>query len=254
MHRWSWAAAACRGTSHERSGVGLQDAQVSFCPNGKRPDVFVGIVSDGAGSASHGGEGAALACRTFSVSIRQHFERTDQFPLDSDLLNWLDALRDRIYVAAERRELTPRDFAATLVCAISDANRVLIAHVGDGSVVIKDLASQQWHAPSWPDHGEYASTTKFVTDEPAAQLRISNFHGDISAVVLFSDGLERLALDFASNTPFEKFFEGICRPLYANSGYGRNRSLSDELKRYLGSPRIIERTDDDKTLILAIPR
>jgi hypothetical protein len=63
--------------------------------------------------------------------------------------------------------------------------------------VIKELRSDSWSAVSWPEHGEYASTTLFMTDDAELRLRISRGQMRIEAAALFSDGLERLALDFS---------------------------------------------------------
>jgi hypothetical protein len=175
-------------------------------------------------------------------------------PTGAQIESWVDFSRDRIFAVAERRGVLPREFASTLVLAISDSRATVIAHIGDGCVALKDETLNKWCTPSWPDHGEYASTTSFVTDDPAAKLRLSRHDGPICALVSFTDGLERLALDFASKQPFEKFFEGICRPLFGSSNLGRNRSLSQELKQYLNSSQINERTDDDKTLVLAVKK
>jgi hypothetical protein len=252
MIQWNWVSAACRGTSHERSDVRLQDSHSCFIPKGKRNDVFVAIVSDGAGSASFGGQGASLLCRTIGKEIRNHFMVSADLPTDEQIETWIDTARDLIFNVAQRRGLVPRDFAATLVFAISDGINVIIGHVGDGCIVIKDDELNKWLAPSWPDHGEYASTTTFVTDEPAPKLSLVRHKGAVSALVLFTDGLERLALDFLSKQPHEKFFEGICRPLFSNTIIGFNRALTEELKRYLNSDPINARTDDDKTLVIAV--
>lgn len=252
MSRWSWASAACRGTSHERAGVRLQDAQVCFAPVGTRSDIFVAIVSDGAGSATYGGEGASIVCRSLSVALRNYFRAYSDSPADTDLLEWVDATRDQIFVAAQRRGLTPRDFAATLVCIVSDQKETLVAHIGDGCAVLKDRREKKWFAPLWPENGEYASTTSFITDEPSARLRIERYRGEIEAVALFSDGLERLALDFQAHQPFSGFLEAMCRPLTIAAQPGRNHFLSAELGRYLRSPRINDRTDDDKSLVIAV--
>lgn len=251
MTGWAWAAAGCRGTSHERSGVRLQDAHTCFTPTRKSNDIFVSIVSDGAGSAAMGGQGASLICRAVGAGARRHFQSESALPTDVQVETWIDAARDLIYVVAQRRGAAPRDFAATIVCAISNGNETLIAHVGDGCAVFKDTTLNEWNAITWPDHGEYASTTTFVTDDPAPKLRINRHNGPVGALVLFSDGLERLALDFVGKQPFSPFFESVCRPLLGIAA-GRSRSLSEQLKLYLNSAPINERTDDDKTLVLAV--
>jgi serine/threonine protein phosphatase PrpC len=162
---WTWIAAAHKGTSHEKSGVRLQDAYSCFSVKGEANNIFFAIVSDGAGSAKYGGEGASIVCRIFTVSARLHISKSGKLPTDDELEAWVDKARDSIYLAAEKRNLTPRDFAATLICLFSYGKETLVAHIGDGCAVLKDKELDDWIAPTWPDHGEYASTTSFITDE-----------------------------------------------------------------------------------------
>lgn len=232
----------------------MQDAKSCFVPKGIRKDIFVAIISDGAGSAALGGEGASLICRSLGVAVRRYFKAEKELPSDAEIESWVDSVRDLIYTVAERRVAMPRDFAATLVIVISDGNSAIIGHIGDGCAVLKDESLNKWVAPLWPEHGEYASTTTFLTDDPAPTIRVRRYAGAVSALVLFTDGLERLALDFVSRQPFERFFEGVCRPLFENAIVGRDHALSEELKRYLNSDLINARTDDDKTLVLAVKK
>jgi hypothetical protein len=250
---WTWVAASQRGTSHERSGVRLQDAFV-VCTASHRPDVLLAVVSDGAGSARRGGEGASLLCRTVSVLFRKHFKTSSELPTEADLQSWLDAARDRLAAVAERRDLQMRDFACTMVAVISTAHRSVFAHVGDGCAVIQDAQSGSWRAASWPDQGEYASTTYFVTDDAGARLRVSFFETPISAVAVFTDGIERLVLEMAAKRPAAAFFDRVVAPVRAASEHGRCSQLSDALRAYLQSDAVTSRTDDDKTLVIAIPR
>lgn len=247
---WTWAAACCRGVSHERAGLRVQDAIrcFSICT---KTDVFVAIVSDGAGTAEYGGQGASLTCRTFERSIRNHFHERDELPTESEFGIWLDDARDLIGAVASRRVLAPREFAATLICLITNGAEAVIAHIGDGCAVVRDVQSGAWVAPIWPDHGEYASTTFFVTDEPEPRLRVARYCAPINAAAVFSDGLERLALQFTEQRPFEPFFNRIVSPVASCSTAGKSRALSEQLRAYLSSSAINSRTDDDKSLILA---
>ena len=213
--------------------------------------MLVAFVSDGAGSASHGGEGASLICRTLAELSRVYFRENDQLPSDAVLFDWVDAARDRIWAAAKRRGLMPRDFAGTLVGAISTGASSVVAHVGDGCAAVLD-ANGKWSVPSWPEHGEYASTTHFVTDDVCARLRIERVEFEIVGLAVLSDGLERLALQFSDHTPFAAFFDGMAKPLLASKGVGRDRGLSGALRRYLESDAINSRTDDDKSIVLAV--
>lgn len=184
-------------------------------------------------------------------AARKHFAISAEMPSDDQCWSWLDEARDRIAQAASGRATSPRQFAATLVAVIASDVETMVLHVGDGAAVLQ--IDGEWLAPSWPENGEYASTTFFVTDDPVAQLRITRT-GRTTAVAAFTDGIERLALDFASQQPHAPFFNGIIRPIAQAEGEGRNRVLAASLARYLDSDAINERTDDDKSLILACRR
>jgi hypothetical protein len=212
------------------------------------------VLCDGAGSAARGRQGAALVARIVSLKARAHREAAIGAFSDDLIRSWLAEARQAVANAAATRQLAVRDFATTLVCAISDGEETLVAHVGDGAVVVQDAADQQWDVISWPSHGEYASTTFFVTDEPEPRLSVHRHLGRLSALVAFTDGLERLALDFAGQRAHAGFFNGIVGPVAASSARGRDGALCAALARYLDGPAVNARTDDDKTLVVAVRR
>src|SRR5580704_5919464 len=249
---WTWAAACRRGASHVNADLRLQDAFKCFVGKGSAQPLVI-VVSDGAGTAPYGGEAASLICRTLTSLIRQHFSATEELPSDETLGAWLQRARETLAAAAARRELTPRDFAATLILFISRGDETVVLHVGDGCAVVKDEATSTWIAPSWPYHGEYASTTAFITDEPLNSC-IARHSGSISAVSVFSDGLERLALDLKARQPFAPFFDRVITPVAESSFVGKDAELSGKINAFLDSESITSRSDDDKTLILAVRR
>jgi len=209
------------------------------------------VVSDGAGSASLSKIGSHIVARGFCRSALK-FARKGGRPKDLDKEiagEWLDDIRDRIEQASLRENSPRRSFAATLVGCMVQSNAITIVHVGDGACAIRLRAEPNWRVPSWPIQGEYASTTNFVTDDPEPVITVSYFDGDITEVALFSDGLERLALDFATKTAFTPFFSSMFETL--PDSVGRHRQLSRGLRAFLDSPSITQRTDDDKTLIMA---
>lgn len=186
------------------------------------------------------------------TQARRHFSNSVELPSDADIEAWFDVTRDLIAAVAMRRSLELRNFAATSVCVFSNGSHSVIAHVGDGCAVLREAISGRWIAPSWPQHGEYAATTYFVTDAESLQLRITRPETAIEAFAVFSDGIERLALDFAALEPSHKFFDKMAAPIRASAGRGRDANLSRSLKTYLGSPTVNSRTDDDKSLVLAV--
>lgn len=248
---WTWAAATCRGTSHVRDGSDCQDA--SRCISaGSDGHVLIAAVCDGAGSASYGGQGATISCRTISESARAHFADCDTLPGDDQVWSWIDEARERINRAATSRSIGRREFASTLVTAFATDTDTMILHIGDGAAVVR--LDGNWLAPSWPANGEYASQTFFVTDDPAPQLRVTRLDTPVDVVAIFSDGMERLVLDFANQTAPAPFFDSMMKPFESTTAIGRDQKLSASLKRYLNSERINERTDDDKSLVLAVRR
>jgi len=68
MASWTWAAASRRGTGHQAAGERRQDAFRTVSAGGG--DLFVAVACDGAGSATHGGEGASIAAWTLAEAAR----------------------------------------------------------------------------------------------------------------------------------------------------------------------------------------
>jgi hypothetical protein len=249
--KWRWASARATGTSHQRRNAPCDDFGTAFELHRDGESVLVQAVSDGAGSASHARIGARLACCAVSRALRQSLSQKPLAEIsDEDIRGWLDEVRDRIAHAAALHQLKPRSFAATLVCAVVGKTCSIVAHVGDGAFVYRKRGGL-WRIASWPSQGEYANTTQFVTDEVLPAIAVSRISGRIVETAIFSDGLERLALAFDTQKPFEPFFETMLAPLRKSRGNGRNKLLSGHLRRFLDSSTVNARTDDDKTLILA---
>jgi serine/threonine protein phosphatase PrpC len=206
------------------------------------------VVSDGAGSASHGGEGAALVCRYLMLKMRKWLTQSRTFPDDECIRGWLDELRDQLAKAANRRGLLPRQFAATLVLLAVRDDQLLALQIGDSALVGRTAGV--WRAICWPENGEFASTTYFVTDDPEVRLRIARMPLEHDAFALFSDGIENLALDHSAVQPHSRFFEPMMRPVDESPESGKLTKLSLALGQYLDSAAVCERTDDDKTLVL----
>jgi serine/threonine protein phosphatase PrpC len=226
-------------------GTRKQDAYIVARIN---PHTFCAVVSDGAGSASYGGQGASLICRTLIANFRSWFEQHNCLPDDEAILCWIDLVRDLLSEVAARRGLTKRQFAATLVMLVVFKGRVLALQIGDSALVARKAGV--WEALCWPENGEFASTTYFVTDDPEVRLHTFNMNLEYDAFALFSDGLEAVALEQATQQPYARFFDPMLKLVDQTEGEGRLIELSGALARYLDSPALCERTDDDKTLIL----
>jgi hypothetical protein len=250
--QWCWIGACSTGSSHIRAGTTCQDNATCMELIAGDEHVLLAIVSDGAGSAEFSSVGSRIVVKCFARSVVSHFKAGLLLEEITEELvrEWLDGTRDQIFRAADRRATTPRQLAATLVGALVCSRHAIVCHIGDGACVLRRKEHTGWEVPSWPAHGEYASSTYFITDDPQPHLQFISLDGEFSEVAIFSDGIERLALDFSTKSPFDRFFDPMFTPL-VKSRPGRDRALSATLRRYLDSPRVIERTDDDKSLILA---
>ena len=141
-----------------------------------------------------------------------------------------------------------REYAATALLAVASDHQTLCARIGDGGIVLRRTPADAFEVALWPDSGEYANQTYFITDDAAAErIAIARFD-DVSDVVAFSDGLQNLALEQATRTAFPPFF----LPLVAavRRARDRNGKLHAQLVDYLNSPAINERTADDKSLVV----
>jgi Protein phosphatase 2C len=251
-YRWTWAAARSTGTSHIKAGKQCDDYGACLELSDALRTTLIAVAADGAGSASHSFRGSRIVTASFVRSAVRYLHG-GQSPADltHDLVDeWIDDVRDRIAAVANRLSAIPRDFASTLIAALIGTEASAIVHVGDGACVYRNGSDTAWKVATWPAQGEYAATTFFVTDEPQPSVQVVTISEPVSEVAVFSDGIERLALDFATKTAYAPFFDKMFAPLNATAP-GRDRRISRALQEFLDGPSVCARTDDDKTVILA---
>jgi len=261
MSPWKYALASVTGTSHGKSDLPCQDFSVCRVLNTvNNTPVLVAIAADGAGSATHSQVGASLLCSVFMEEIAQFLEAGNELgDLDSSIIgNWLYSFQDQVQVKAGAIGATSRDFACTLLFAAVGNECSAYAQIGDGAIVISLAdAPESYDYVFWPQKGEYENVTYFATDPAACgQLEFGCQKGIIEEISLFTDGLQRLALDFVRQEAYIPFFSPMFAPLRSAilSGEGLAVNLSSSLERFLITNKVNERTDDDKTLILATRR
>jgi protein phosphatase 2C-like protein len=253
---WRYAYASVAGTSHDKNGSPCQDAgSCRVVETSAGGTVLLAMASDGAGSARRSEEGARLAVELFhdhfGAACREHgIAAIDR----AFILAWLGRLRRRIAAHAARAGIRSGDFACTALGAVIADDRAVFFQIGDGAIVVSGRHGGEYDWVFWPQHGEHANTTNFVTQREAARaLEIAFHHGPIGDVAIFTDGIERLVLDLKGKTAHAPFF----RPLFgwlAGTKPPVKAEASPALLHYLGSKQVCDRTDDDKTLIMATRR
>lgn len=148
-------------------------------------------------------------------------------------------------------------FATTLLAVVMTPHHLAAVQIGDGYVVrITDHGAFERLFP--PSRGRFANETYFLTsyaslDELAArghlQTRVAPVDG-IAGVAVITDGLEPVAMDMrAGGVPHAPFFSGLVDALSRHDP----ATFAEHVERYLrGSAKVRERSDDDKTLVLAL--
>jgi len=247
---WRVIGSSVIGTSHVQTSSSCQDSCFYLVVKDQNNNPFlVAVASDGAGSAQYGEIGAELACETGGRELIAAIESAGEAALSVELaIKLLESIREDITAAAEARNTTARSLACTLLGTVIGPDQALYFQVGDGAIVVKQEG--QLTPVFWPDSGEYANMTYFVTDANAQDHLRAEVRDTTDELALFSDGLQRLALVFATESAYAPFFEPMFNAL-RSSNDEQTDALCAALERFLGSDAINRRTDDDKTLILA---
>jgi hypothetical protein len=247
--RWRAIGASVAGTSHAVTMTRCQD----FCAYAivRRPDggeVLLAALADGAGSAASSHHGARTAVETVLAVLRERAEAGDDLG-ESDALDALRAARERVLGVAAEYEHAARDYASTLLVAVAGAEGGVALQVGDGAIVVDD---GELRAATWPAQGEYANSTHFLIEDDALDRVQCAQLGAVRRLALFSDGLQALALHYESRAAHEPFFAPFFG--YLETSEKAEDEIEGELRAYLESGSVNARTDDDKSLVLAVRR
>ena len=255
MPAWRLLGASVTGTSHEKGGLAGQDA------HGYRevPGGVLLAVADGAGSAERSAAGSRVAAASILDAVSMAL--VNGWP--ASLQVWRDIFfdayaraKDSLEQLAAGEALPARAFATTLLCAALSDDVLAVAQLGDGVATAFSLGGAQgrnaggeWFLAAEPQRGEYANETYFLSQAGALQrLDIYVYAEPVRALALMTDGLLRLVLD-AKHLPHVPFFQ----PLLTFGVETEDQTLAEaQLAAFLASERVCARTDDDKTIVLAL--
>ena len=258
IQRWRYVAASVAGTSHEKTSLPCQDSFGHLVvPNPGDEEVLVLVASDGAGSAKRAEAGAALACASTLELVQDYFGSGGCISgIDRTIAaSWIATIKGRLATAALAEGDEVRDFACTLLVAVIGPADAAFIQLGDGAIVVSSEGEGSWAFVFWPQHGEFANTTNFLVDQEAERLfEFDSSSGVIRDVAVFTDGIENLVLNKREKIVHAPFFESVFPSVRALTSEGLDRGLSKALMAYLASSAFNEKTDDDKTLLLASRR
>lgn len=247
---WRLIRAAVAGSSHLRDQLPCQDACLAEVHTVPQGEALLILVADGAGSALRGGSGARLACETARECIIGWLAaHPSHLPTERLVAEWFASVRAALEAAAGSAGLAVREFATTLLLALIVPRTAAYGHIGDGGIVVDNGAGLE--LVFWPEAGEYANMTRFITDADALEhVRVAVSDSAPDEVAVFTDGIQRLALDFKAGSVHTPFFAPMLAVLRQQS-HDVCRALEGQLLAFLDSPKVNSRTDDDKTLVLA---
>ena len=241
---WRVAHTSIIGTSHEKTGLPCQDVgccRIVTDPDGRH--VLLAVACDGAGSASRSLDGATLVVDRF---LRDFSDASRHSGLDgitkAFVEDWLSRVRSEIRDRADIDKLSPREFACTVLGAAVGYDRVAFFQIGDGAIVVSNRDEPDDYGwVFWPQHGEFANQTNFVTQDNANEVLEFELEARcVDEIAVFTDGLERLVLDLQEKTAHAPFFRTLFGWLVKTepAAVGEDITASPVVSRYLGSKRL----------------
>ncbi len=249
----SWKRVACSsiGTSHEDSNLPCQDyGEFQLLDN----NILAGVVCDGAGSAKFSQVGANIVTKATLHFLSNREWKSEESPTEEELKclfsSLLIALKNILLGSAMLKDISLRELSCTLSVVLATEKWLVAMQIGDGFIVVRWKDEESYDLLFEPQHGDYVNQTVFVTDDDAKknmQIRVWNKCPEF--LCLSTDGLEKLALDqkdMIGHTPFFKPFDlGMTESTDMNG-------FAEEVREFLESEQVIQRVDDDKTLLIGI--
>jgi len=245
---WRLLAESVIGTSHVRSDKPCQDRCHTLRSVIRAQHILIAACADGAGSASASEVGAQTAIESVMALILRDLDgglEVADLSRDDGVRWYREALAAMTSEAAAR-VLPLHELACTLLVAVVGETHAVFVQIGDGAIVIRE--GEGYAAVFWPQQGEYANTTFFLTSATMEERLEFSLRDAPDALALFTDGLQNLTLEMAARTPHTRFFDAMFKQLATAEAA---EELIAPLRAFLDSPSVNQRTDDDKSLILA---
>jgi len=248
MNTWRIAQARSLGTSHIADNIPCQDYHLADCIDDGAATYLLIAVADGAGSAARSGDGAKKACDAAMLHLKEHAaELAAPANAREVVTEAFSAALRAIIEFGECEAIEIRQLASTLLVAVVASDFTVFGQVGDGAFVCD--VDDKLNVPYWPDQIAL-NLTDFITSAPLEQiLHVQVVPRKIMRLACMTDGLAPLLLDFRTKSPHVPIFERLFSTCQAAPDPS---DLDDDLEVFISSAAVNERTDDDKTLILAI--
>lgn len=261
MTNWKTIVRSAIGVSHQQQNLPCQDygAYQIF-----QEQILCGAIADGAGSAKHSDIGSKIAVETALTFLQNYFTQFERQKSDCEetaitpntLLSireiyddLLKAVLTAINEEAEKLNCVYKDLACTLIVFTANDHCITAMQVGDGFLVVRPIDSEL-QILFTPDKGEYINETTFVTSVNAfEEMQVTVLENSCSFICASTDGLEKVAINLKDWQPFSPFF----KPLEEYMSETVTPEKEDQyIIEFLNSERLNARTNDDKTILLAL--
>jgi hypothetical protein len=216
-----------------------------------------GAVADGAGSAQFSEIGATLAVNTALAYLQTHLYKAildTDLPTESEIQPLFEEMVTQVVEVLEQTakdgDYPLRELGCTLLSFIATDQWLAAMQIGDGFIVVQPEAEADFKLLFEPDKGEFINETVFVTSQSAIeQMQCCVYPWGPRFICAATDGLEKVAVRYQDWQPFAPFFKPLvdCLDLIAQSD-----DQHIYLRSFLESDRLNARTDDDKTLVIAL--
>lgn len=215
-------------------------------------EVLLIAVSDGAGTATRSETGSSMAVQHFLEHFCRAAERaSDLSTIDDQFIrDWFIEVRSKIAGQATFDDADISEYACTFLGIIVGEREAVSIQIGDGAIIVSTEEAGHYSWVFWPQHGEYANSTYFLTQTGALDTLQVERGPAVDEVAVFSDGIERLVLDMAKRRVHSPAFQPIFEWL-SGIEIDKSGAPSNALLAYLDSDHVNSRTDDDKTLVMA---
>ena len=261
-NQWKAIARCQVGTSHAATGLPCQD----YASYERYEKYCIGAVSDGAGSRSFSEYGSRLAVdESLNYLIEKLKCSRNKNPFSSqtnaeDIFHGLiSTVREKINEKAIRltnelkQQVFPSDLACTLLVFVAFPEGVAAMQLGDGFIVVRDYGSTEYKLlfPSNKDDDLPVNYTTFITSEKEeieSGLQVGILSNRVSFICASTDGLEGVAINFATQNPYPRFFI----PLEQYIQETKEEYLKEDsyITDFLKLEQLNLITSDDKTLLL----
>lgn len=241
---WALAGKSVIGTAHETSGLPCQDHWATQAAGSAGERILLAL-ADGAGFAKHAEVAARIAVERV-LELMAACDRDLNDIVEADINAWLTGVRQRLETEASASGTELTDYSCTLLGALIENGVGHFWQLGDGGWVVQSANGIE--VATWPSSGEFINQTVFVTSDGYLDRWTQASMKEITAVLGFSDGLEHMALDYPTQAARDTF---VGKLFAAVASSPQPADIEAQISSLLSSQLVSERTDDDKTMVLA---